>query len=342
MALKRGKQTYLFQHPAAIRSFAAIGSKREGEGPLGEFFDTIDPDSTFGQKSWERAESRLHHDTVELAVKKAGLSYADLDCLLAGDLLNQCIGATFGVRELGIPYLGIYGACSNMAEGLLLSAFLAESGLRYLGVSTASHFCTAERQYRFPLEYGGQRTPTAQWTVTGSGACVVGQNGQPPFVRAVTVGTVADLGITDINNMGAAMAPAAAQTLCQYFADTGHKPEDFDLILTGDLGFVGSRLLERLMQAEGYPMAKLHNDCGLMIYDRLTQDVHAGGSGCGCAASVLCSFILPQIACHRLKNVLFLATGALMSPTSVQQGESIPGIAHLLHLSDQPNSPEQM
>ena len=171
---------------------------------------------------------------------------------------------------------------------------------------------------------------------------MVGQNGQPPFVRAVTVGTVADLGITDINNMGAAMAPAAAQTLCQYFADTGHKPEDFDLILTGDLGFVGSRLLERLMQAEGYPMAKVHNDCGLMIYDRLTQDVHAGGSGCGCAASVLCSFILPQIACHRLKNVLFLATGALMSPTSVQQGESIPGIAHLLHLSDQPNSPEQM
>ena len=163
MALKRGKQTYLFQHPAAIQSFAAIGSKREGEGPLGEFFDTIDPDSTFGQKSWERAESRLHHDTVELAVKKAGLSYADLDCLLAGDLLNQCIGATFGVRELGIPYLGIYGACSNMAEGLLLSAFLAESGLRYLGVSTASHFCTAERQYRFPLEYGGQRTPTSQW-----------------------------------------------------------------------------------------------------------------------------------------------------------------------------------
>ena len=161
MALKRGKQTYLFQHPAAIRSFAAIGSKREGEGPLGEFFDTIDPDSTFGQKSWERAESRLHHDTVELAVKKAGLSYADLDCLLAGDLLNQCIGATFGVRELGIPYLGIYGACSNMAEGLLLSAFLAESGLRYLGVSTASHFCTAERQYRFPLEYADSAPPPA-------------------------------------------------------------------------------------------------------------------------------------------------------------------------------------
>ena len=244
---------------------------------------------------------------------------------------------------MAIPFFGLYGACSTMAESLCLAGMFVDTGLaRQCLAVTSSHFCSAERQFRFPLEYGGQRTPTAQWTVTGAGACVVGQNGQPPFVRAVTVGTVADLGITDINNMGAAMAPAAAQTLCQYFADTGHKPEDFDLILTGDLGFVGSRLLERLMQAEGYPMAKLHNDCGLMIYDRLTQDVHAGGSGCGCAASVLCSFILPQIACHRLKNVLFLATGALMSPTSVQQGESIPGIAHLLHLSDQPNSPEQM
>ena len=198
---------------------------------------------------------------------------------------------------------------------------------------TSSHFCSAERQFRFPLEYGGQRTPTAQWTVTGSGACVVAGKDRPPYLRAATVGTVEDLGITDINNMGAAMAPAAAKTLCQFFNDTGAKPEDFDLILTGDLGFVGSRLFERLMQAQGCPIAGRHNDCGLMIYDRLRQDVHAGGSGCGCAASVLCSFILPQIACQRLKNVLFMATGALMSPTSVQQGESIPGIAHLLHLS---------
>lgn len=257
MALKRGKQTYLFQHPAAIQSFAAIGSKREGEGPLGEFFDTIDPDSTFGQKSWERAESRLHHDTVELAVKKAGLSYADLDCLLAGDLLNQCIGATFGVRELGIPYLGIYGACSNMAEGLLLSAFLAESGLRYLGVSTASHFCTAERQYRFPLEYGGQRTPTSQWTVTGGGAVVVaGAAAQTPdqagpWIQAAAIGTIEDKGIKDAANMGAAMAPAAAATILGFLSDTGTTPEDYDLILTGDLGQVGSDLLYELATREG-------------------------------------------------------------------------------------------
>ena len=337
MALKRGKQTYLFQHPAAIRSFAAIGSKREGEGPLGEFFDTIDPDSTFGQKSWERAESRLHHDTVELAVKKAGLSYADLDCLLAGDLLNQCIGATFGVRELGIPYLGIYGACSNMAEGLLLSAFLAESGLRYLGVSTASHFCAAERQYRFPLEYGGQRTPTSQWTATASGAAILGQNVSPPYIRAVCVGTIEDKGIKDQNNMGAAMAPAAFETLRRFFEDTGTNPDNYDLILTGDLGKVGSRLLDDLMQREGYHIGGKHSDCGLLLYDSNKQDVHAGGSGAGCCASVLCSYILPSIREGRLKKVLFIATGALLSPTSVQQGESIPSVAHLVHFSSLPN-----
>ena len=341
MALKRGKQTYLFQHPAAIRSFAAIGSKREGEGPLGEFFDTIDPDSTFGQKSWERAESRLHHDTVELAVKKAGLSYADLDCLLAGDLLNQCIGATFGVRELGIPYLGIYGACSNMAEGLLLSAFLAESGLRYLGVSTASHFCTAERQYRFPLEYGYHHSPTSQWTVTGGGAVVVaGAAAQTPdqagpWIQAAAIGTIEDKGIKDAANMGAAMAPAAAATILGFLSDTGTTPEDYDLILTGDLGQVGSDLLYELATREGVDLRSRHTDCGLLIYDRDRQDVHAGGSGCGCCASVLCSYILPSLREGRVKRVLFAATGALLSPTSTQQGESIPSIAHAVCLTSQ-------
>ena len=341
MAIKRGKQTYLFQHPAAVRSFAAIGSKREGEGPLGEYFDTINPDSTFGQKSWERAESRLHHDTVELAVKKAGLSYADLDCLLAGDLLNQCIGATFGVRELGIPYLGIYGACSNMAEGLLLASFLAESGLGHLGVSTASHFCTAERQYRFPLEYGGQRPPTSQWTVTGGGAVVVtgpaaqqpGQAG--PWIQAAAIGTIEDKGIQDAANMGAAMAPAAAATILGFLSDTGTTPEDYDLILTGDLGQVGSDLLYELALREGVDLRPRHTDCGLLIYDRDRQDVHAGGSGCGCCATVLCSYILPALRAGRVKRVLFAATGALLSPTSTQQGESIPGIAHLICLTAQ-------
>ena len=338
-----GRQTVALARPPVLTGWAGVAGKKEGEGPLAAQFHYVSQDDSFGEKSWEKAESTMQRMALSAALDQAGRTASELDYALAGDLLNQCISSSFALRGQEVPFYGLYGACSTMAESLSLAALLLDGGFGARAAAvTSSHFCSAERQFRFPLEYGGQRTPTAQWTVTGSGACVVGQNGQPPFVRAVTVGTVADLGITDINNMGAAMAPAAAQTLCQYFADTGHKPEDFDLILTGDLGFVGSRLLERLMQAEGYPMAKLHNDCGLMIYDRLTQDVHAGGSGCGCAASVLCSFILPQIACHRLKNVLFLATGALMSPTSVQQGESIPGIAHLLHLSDQPNSPEQL
>lgn len=339
MAIKQGKQTYLFEKPPAFAGFAAIGSKREGDGPLGEYFDVIDPDSTFGQKSWERAESRLHHDTIELAVKKAGLSYADLDCLMAGDLLNQCIGATFGVRELGIPYLGIYGACSTMAEGLLLSSFLAESGLRYLAVSTSSHFCTAERQYRFPLEYGGQRTPSSQWTVTGGGAAVlagasVQTPDQPgPWIRAAAIGTIEDKGIKDASNMGAAMAPAAAATILGFLSDTHTTPEDYDLILTGDLGQVGSDLLYELAVREGVDLRERHTDCGLLIYDRDRQDVHAGGSGCGCCASVLCSYILPALRAGRIQRVLFAATGALLSPTSTQQGESIPSIAHLLCLT---------
>jgi len=311
MAVRIGSRTIQLNHAPSIVGFAAVGAKKEKEGPLADYFDYLSEDSSFGEKTWEKAETLMQKKAIELALQKGGIQKEQIDFLFAGDLLNQCISSAYASRELQLPFFGLYGACSTMAES----------------------FCSAERQFRFPLEYGGQRTPTAQWTVTGSGACIVAGKDRPPYLRAATVGTVEDLGITDINNMGAAMAPAAAKTLCQFFNDTGAKPEDFDLILTGDLGFVGSRLFERLMQAQGCPIAGRHNDCGLMIYDRLRQDVHAGGSGCGCAASVLCSFILPQIACQRLKNVLFMATGALMSPTSVQQGESIPGIAHLLHLS---------
>ena len=335
MQTKRaGRQTVQLSHPPSVVSFANIGGRMEGQGPLSDYFDELSPDAFFGKKTWEQGESAMQEQVLRRALEKGGLTAGELDYVLAGDLLNQCIGTSFGLRSFHIPFYGLYGACSTMAESLCLAGMFVDTKLasRCLAV-TSSHFCSAERQFRFPLEYGGQRTPTAQWTVTGSGACVVAGKDRPPYLRAATVGTVEDLGITDINNMGAAMAPAAAKTLCQFFNDTGAKPEDFDLILTGDLGFVGSRLFERLMQAQGCPIAGRHNDCGLMIYDRLRQDVHAGGSGCGCAASVLCSFILPQIACQRLKNVLFMATGALMSPTSVQQGESIPGIAHLLHLS---------
>ena len=338
MAKRIGRHTLLLTCSPSVIGYAAVGARKEKQGPLADYFDLLSEDSSFGEKTWEQAETLMQKKAVELALQKSSLKKDDIDFLFAGDLLNQCISSAYASREMQIPFFGLYGACSTMSESLSLASLFVEAGLaRHCVAATSSHFCSAERQFRFPLEYGGQRTPTSQWTVTGSGACVVAPKRQAPYVRAVTVGTVADLGITDINNMGAAMAPAAAQTLCQYFADTNTHPQDYDMILTGDLGFVGSRLLERLMQQEGYPLAKLHHDCGLMIYDRSRQDVHAGGSGCGCAASVLCSFILPQIACQRLREVLFLATGALMSPTSTQQGESIPGIAHLLHLSAFPS-----
>lgn len=337
MAVRIGTYTLRLENAPSIRSFAATGSKKESEGPLAGYFDILCEDSSFGEKTWEKAESAMQKMTVSKALDKASLAPNQIQYLFAGDLLNQCIGSTYGLREIGIPFLGLYGACSTMAESLILASLFVESRLApYCLACTSSHFCSAERQFRLPLEYGGQRPPTAQWTVTGSGACVVGASNQPPYVREVTVGVIEDFGIKDSNNMGAAMAPAAHSTLMHYFQDTGKKPQDFDLILTGDLGLVGSRLLCDLMEQDNYPITENHKDCGLLIYDRKAQDVHAGGSGCGCAASVLCSYILPQIQDGRLKDVLFMATGALMSPTSVQQGESIPGIAHLLHLSHTP------
>ena len=334
MATRIGTYTLRLDKPTSIISFAAAGSRKESEGPLGKYFDCINEDSTFGEKTWEKAESTLQKCAVTKALKKASLTPGDIDLMLAGDLLNQCIGSTYGARQMGIPYLGLYGACSTMAESLLLAALLTEGGMGHRCLSaTSSHFCSAERQFRFPLEYGGQRTPTAQWTVTGAGACITALQSGPPYIREVTIGTIEDYGICDINNMGAAMAPAAYATLSHYFHDTGTKPGDFDLILTGDLGVIGSQLLHQLMDEAKLSITANHKDCGLLIYDRIEQDVHAGGSGCGCAATVLCSYILPQIQEGSLKDVLFMATGAMMSPTSVQQGETIPAIAHLLHLS---------
>ena len=334
IAKRVGRYTVQLERPVSIIGYAASGSKKEAQGPLGKYFDCINEDSTFGENTWEKAESALQKCAVNKAIKKAGVTPGDIDIMLAGDLLNQCIGSTYGARQLGIPYLGLYGACSTMAESLLLAALLTDTGLanRCLA-ATSSHFCSAERQFRFPLEYGGQRTPTSQWTVTGAGACVTGLQSGAPYIRTVTVGIIEDYGICDINNMGAAMAPAAFATLCHYFHDTETLPSDYDLILTGDLGMVGTRLLHQMMDEAQLSITSNHKDCGLLIYNRVEQDVHAGGSGCGCAASVLCSYILPQLQDGRLKNVLFIATGAMMSPTSVQQGESIPGIAHLLHLS---------
>ena len=333
MAQRLGKYTLRLENRPRVQGFASIVGKKEGDGPLERYFDAVHDDTTLGQDSWEKAESRLQQEAAEEAIKKAGVTEQDIQYILAGDLLNQCISSTFGLQSLNIPFWGQYGACSTMAQTLSLASVLVDAGAaeRCLAV-TSSHFCSAERQFRFPLEYGGQRTPTAQWTATASGAVVVGQSGDGPWVSAVTAGRIRDLGIKDVTNMGAAMAPAAAQTLFDFLTDTQTKPADYDLILTGDLGLIGSSLMEEILRKDGIEIAPVHNDCGLMLYDREKQDVHAGGSGCGCSGAVLCSVVLQRMNRKKLRNVLFIGTGALMSTTSSQQGESIPGIAHLVYL----------
>ncbi len=334
MAKRIGTQTVRFGRDICITASAAVGSKKEAEGPMAGCFDLLCEDSNFGETTWEKAESRMQKDAVNRALEKAAKSPADIHYIFAGDLLNQCIGSTYGLRDLSIPFLGAYGACSTMAEALGLAANFLESGAaEACAAVTSSHFCSAERQFRFPLEYGGQRPPTSQWTATAAGACILEAGGQGPYVREFTAGKMTDYGITDANNMGAAMAPAAAATLQAYFQDTGTTPGDFDTVVTGDLGAVGSELLYELLERQGIDLRKKHTDCGLLIYDRDKQDVHAGGSGCGCCASMLSGYFVKELQEGKLGNILFCATGALMSPTSIQQGESIPGIAHAVHLS---------
>ncbi|MEE1280151.1 MAG: stage V sporulation protein AD [Oscillospiraceae bacterium] len=336
MLTKKGS-TIFFEKPPVVRGYASVVGKKEAAGPLREHFDVICMDSFLGQKTFEKAEAQLQNTAVSRALKKAGINAEDVGYVMGGDLLNQCISSSYGLRDFGIPFLGLYGACSTMSESLGLAAVLCAAGAaENCAAVSSSHFCSAERQFRFPLNYGGQRTPTAQWTVTGAGSVVVSRQGEAamPHIRAVTFGKIEDLGITDINNMGAAMAPAAASTLAAFFRDSESNPSDYDLILTGDLGKLGSDLLIRLLMDNNINIAERHNDCGKMIYDIEKQDVHSGGSGCGCSASVLCSKILRDISAGRLKKVLFMATGALMSTVSVQQGESIPGVAHLVYLSN--------
>lgn len=333
MAKRIGKYTIQMENMPSIEGYASVCGKKEAEGPLGKFFDQTFDDTTLGESSWEKAESKLQLKAVNLAIEKSNVNSKDINFIFAGDLLNQCISSTFGLRNLNIPFLGQYGACSTMAQTLALASIMVDTGVANNCIAvTSSHFCSAERQFRFPLEYGGQRTPTAQWTVTGSGAIVVGSNGQNPKISSITIGRITDLGIKDANNMGAAMAPAAAATLEDFFCDTATKPDDYDLILTGDLGEVGSKLMKELLDRDGIHIKNNHKDCGLLIYDQKAQDVHAGGSGCGCSATVLCSIILNKLKNNELKNILFMATGALMSPTSTQQGESIPSIAHLINI----------
>ena len=330
---KCGGQTLSFLSPPSVAGFAAVVGKKEGEGPLGACFDIVEQDDTFGETSWEKAESAMQGLALRAALDKAMRPASALDVIFAGDLLNQCIASSFAARGQKVPFLGLYGACSTMAESLVLAAMAIDGGFASLTASVASsHFCSAERQYRTPLEYGGQRTPTAQWTVTGSGAVVLSQDGEGPWITHATIGRVVDKGVKDANNMGAAMAPAAYDTLTAHFADTGRRPSDYDLIITGDLGSLGLELLQDLFHMDGVEFSNL-DDCGVRIYDAQSQDVHCGGSGCGCSAAVLTGQLLPRMREGRCRRLLFCGTGALLSPTSTMQGESIPGICHAVAFS---------
>ena len=332
MAKYISQGVFTTERPVYIESRSSVVGKKEGEGPLGKCFDMVVGDSHFGMTTWEQAESRFQLEAVSRAVRKAGLMKEDIDVILAGDLINQCTVSSSGLRDLGIPFLGLFAACSTFAEGMLTAALLNESGaVKRSAVVTSSHFSTAERQFRTPLSYGGQRTPTAQWTCTASGAVILSDTGNVRIVGGC-VGKITDMGITDMTNMGSAMAPAAAGTIRRYLCATETSPCDYDLILTGDLGIVGSKLLLELMQKQDIAINSQHRDCGKLIFDNETQDTHCGGSGCGCSASVLCGHFLPMLESGEVHDILFAATGALMSPASVQQGGTIPAIAHLVHL----------
>ena len=330
----KGKQSFMLENPPVITCWASIAGKKESEGPLRSYFDEIHDDAYFGQKTWEQGEKRLQQLTLEKLVDKAEIKPSDIGLVCSGDLLNQCIGSSFSLRNTGIPHLGLYGACSTMAESLLLASMVVGGGFADNVVAmTSSHFASSERQYRFPLGYGGQRTPSAQWTVTGSGAALVRSSGKGPKITACTIGTVTDLGIKDANNMGAAMAPAALETIRSHFNDLGVSANDFDLIVTGDLGQLGKDALLTMAQREGLNLGGKLADCGTLIFDQSAQDVHAGGSGCGCSAVTLCSYLLSKLSDGKLKRILFCGTGALLSPTSTQQGLPIPGVCHAVSIS---------
>ena len=326
---KRGRQSFILSPMPVITHWASVAGKKESTGPLASTFDVTSQDTHFGQKTWEQAEKQMQKLALKTLTEKAHLHPQQLGMVFSGDLLNQCIGSSFTLCNTGIPHLGLYGACSTMAESLLLASMAVSGGFSDKVVAmTSSHFASSERQYRFPLGYGGQRTPTAQWTVTGSGAALLCTAGKGPRVHSCTVGTVRELGIADAANMGPAMAPAAYDTIRAHFEDLQTAPEDFDLIVTGDLGSVGKEALLALAAADGMDWSAKLTDCGTMVFDAEAQDVHAGGSGCGCSAITLCGHLLNELNTGKLKKILFCGTGALLSPTSTQQGLPIPGICH--------------
>lgn len=331
MTKKLGKQTLAFPSRPSIIAAASVVGQKEGEGPLGACFDYISDDPYFGESSWEKAESMMHRRCFDTVCDKAKTVPSELDFIYSGDLLNQCVSSVFALKDSKVPYFGVYGACSTMAESLALAAMAVDGGYaKKTCAITGSHFCSAERQYRFPLEYGGLRTPTSQWTVTGSGAAIIGHGSEGPFITHATIGTIKDAGISDVSNMGAAMAPAAYETVKAHLEDTGREVEYYDAIFTGDLGAVGHDIFEEFFVADGVTLGPRYMDCGVLMFDLKTQGVNAGGSGCGCSATVLCGHIIDAVRKGVWKRVLFAATGALMSPLSSQQGSSIPGICHAI------------
>lgn len=330
---KIGTQTIKFDNPPTILETATIVGPKESQGPLAKYFDQCLEDEFWGENSWEKAESKIIKETMNSAVAKSKIASSDIDFCFAGDLLNQCISSTFGLRDSNIPFLGIFGACSTFVEGMGLAACFIDGGAANYTLSTASsHFCSAEKQFRFPLELGNQRPQSAQWTVTGAGAAVLAKNGTGPFVTHFTPGKIVDMGIKDANSMGAAMAPAALDTLITHFKDTGRNPSYYDAIYTGDLGYIGKDILTELMATKGYNIKSNYNDCGVMIFDKDSQDTHSGGSGCACCGSVFSGYIFNNLKTKKLKKILLIATGALTNSTTAQQGESIPGIAHAVSI----------
>jgi stage V sporulation protein AD len=330
---RRGKQSFLLPNTPVITAWASVAGKKEAEGPLSKYFDATYQDTYFGQNTWEQAEKKMQQLAIEKLLAKCAMDKSQVGTVFSGDLLNQCIGSSFCLNNTGIPHVGLYGACSTMAESLMMAAMTVDGGYSNNVIAmTSSHFASSERQYRFPLGYGGQRTPTAQWTVTGSGAAMVCASGKGAVITGCTMGTVTELGVKDANNMGAAMAPAAYDTIRAHFDDFGLAAEDYDLIVTGDLGQTGKELLLELARQDGVALGGRLTDCGTLIFDSEYQDVHAGGSGCGCSAVTLCGYLLSKIENGKYKRILFCGTGALLSPTSTQQGLPIPGTCHAVSI----------
>lgn len=335
MSTRTGSQTVIISNPPFILGGASIVGKKEGDGPLARYFDEIIDDEYYGEKSFENAESRFLRDTFIKSLEKCGKSASDIHFIISGDLQNQCTAASYAFRDVGVPFIGIFGACSTMAESLSLGAMLIDGGAAEMTACiTSSHFCSAEKQFRYPLEFGSLRTPTSQWTVTAAGSILLGKQGQGPRITHVTTGKIVDLGIKDANNMGAAMAPAAADTISAHLKDTGRTVDYYDLILTGDLGNFGKSMCIRLLKDIGIDLGDRYHDCGCMIYDLEKQDVVCGGSGCGCSAAVLSTYVLELLNQKKINKVLFVATGALLNTTRTQQGESIPSVAHAVSIEN--------